>query len=133
MVVKTAGTSQGGELFILKMRSFRLGDLGNVMAHSIAPKLGKEQIDIRMTNLVQGEKLHEDLLNDIDGNNLYENNEMFLVPPKTSEENLKDKYPGFVKSEARDYRSNMVQILNEDELSNIITEYVKKIYNINIE
>ncbi|MCK9356706.1 MAG: polysaccharide biosynthesis protein [Dehalococcoidia bacterium] len=64
LVVRAGCEAQGGELFVLKMKAFELGELAAVMKNRIAPSLGRQPEDVKVvvTGLVPGEKLHEELL-----------------------------------------------------------------------
>ena len=61
LVMEATKYAQGGDLFILKMKAFKLGDLLDVILHKIAPRLNipEEDIKVNMIGLVNGEKLHE--------------------------------------------------------------------------
>ncbi len=122
LVLKAAEITQGGEIFVLKMKSFRLGDLANVMKDRISPLLEKK-IDINYTKLVTGEKLHEDLLNKIEYKNLVENEGMYIV---LSNIIRYKKYPDFKKSKITEYDSSSVQQISLDELEEIVLEYLKE-------
>jgi len=67
LVIKATRCAKGGDIFILKMKAFKLGDLLDVILDRIAPRLdiSKEDIKVNVTGLVLGEKLHEDLINKI--------------------------------------------------------------------
>lgn len=122
LVLKAAEITRGGEIFVLKMKAFKLGDLAKVMKNRIAPILGKK-IDIEYRELVTGEKLHEDLLNEVECRNLLENDKMFII---LNDEIAHRKYAGFKKSNITKYTSSMVQQLTLDELEEIVIEYLKE-------
>ena len=123
LVLKAVDITQGGEIFVLKMKSFKLGDLAKVMKERIAPRLGNK-IKIKQGNLVLGEKLHEDLLNKIEYKNLVENGKMYIVLSNIN--NFTKKYPDFKKSKITKYDSSAVQQLSLDELEEIVLEYLKE-------
>ena len=74
LVIKATRYAKGGDIFILKMKAFKLGDLLDVILDRIAPRLdiSKEDIKVNVTGLVLGEKLHEDLINKTEFNRIYE-------------------------------------------------------------
>lgn len=126
LVIQAAETTQGGEIFVLKMKSFKLDNLAKIMEKNIAPKLNKK-INIIYKKIYYGEKLHEDLLNKVEFRNLLENNEMYIV--------LKDDmtnriYNGFKKSSIETYDSESVEHISLKKLEEIIWEYIldKKYY-----
>ena len=116
LVLNTAEMMEGGEIFILKMKSFRLGDLAEIMEKKVAFLFNK-QIKVECKGLLDGEKLHEDLINDIEVNHLFENENLYLVSKKIN-------YPGFVKSNAKSYISSDAEIIGPEELEKIVLEYV---------
>ena len=131
LVMSTLDHAHGGELFILKMKAFRLGDLSRVMETDILPILTKKKLKIRRTKLVQGEKLHEDLLNEEDCKNLYENESMYLIPPSCMDTvNIKKKYPNFKKASTVQYSSNTVELMTWKEMQTIIQQHLADEYGI---
>lgn len=121
LVLKSADITQGGEIFVLKMKSFKLENLARVMKERIAPRLGKK-IKIKYEKLVPGEKLHEDLLNKIEYKNLLANEEIYIVLSDTVPYK---KYPDFKKSKIAKYESSLVQQISLDELEKIVLEYLE--------
>jgi FlaA1/EpsC-like NDP-sugar epimerase len=65
----------GGEIFVPKIPSYRITDL----ADAIAPGCRREIIGIR-----PGEKLHEEMITEIDGLNTIEFEKYFVILPSTS-------------------------------------------------
>ncbi|MFZ5955061.1 MAG: SDR family NAD(P)-dependent oxidoreductase [Nanoarchaeota archaeon] len=117
LVLKAADIMQGGEIFILKMNSFKLGDLAQLMENKIAPMFNKK-IKIETKGLLVGEKLHEDLLNELELSHLIENEELFIVVKNP------ENYPGFKKSNIKFYNSFVADRISLKYLEEIILEYV---------
>lgn len=124
LVMRATEYAWGGEIFILKMKAFRLADMLEVMMNRIAPRFNIRPSDIRIeaTGLVEGEKLHEDLVNSIEAAHLYELNDMFVI--------LKDgvdlaKYPGIKKAGLKSYTSDAAPLISKDELEQIIRDYIR--------
>ena len=67
----------------MRMKAFKLGDLLDVVLNGVTPKLSivKENIEVNVTGLVLGEKLHEDLINDAESTRLYKLDDMYVVQP----------------------------------------------------
>ena len=79
MTLKSAKLCQGGEIFILKMPSARLGDLADLFVK----KYCKDKIKIKDIGSRAGDKLHEDLLGLNDKNkDVWANDEMFILVPR---------------------------------------------------
>ena len=79
LTLKSAKLCQGGEIFILKMPSARLGDLADLFVK----KYCKDKIKIKDIGSRAGDKLHEDLLGLNDKNkDVWANDEMFILVPR---------------------------------------------------
>jgi len=125
LIIKATEYAKGGDIFILKMKAFRLGDLLDVILDRIAPKLDipKEDIKVNVTGLVSGEKLHEDLINYTEFDRIYELDDMYVIL-----RNNKDipEYKNIRKINLRQCSSNSVEIISREELEEIVMEYLKK-------
>lgn len=129
LVLKATKYAKGGDIFILKMNAFKLGDLLDVVTERIAPMLGvKENVNINKLGLVHGEKLHEDLINSTEINRLYELDDMYVV--LKDNENI-SKYENLKKSNLQYYASNNVNLLSKDEIEDLACEYIEVAYKIN--
>ncbi|MEN9626403.1 MAG: hypothetical protein RL557_731 [archaeon] len=117
LVLKAVEITQGGEIFILKMKAFRLGDLADIMRNRIAGVLGKV-IDVQTIGLVHGEKMHEELLNVLEYGRVLENEELYIVVDHAQKE-----YEGFKKSDIKNYTSQYSEKLSSQEIEEIIMEY----------
>jgi UDP-N-acetylglucosamine 4,6-dehydratase len=122
LVIKATEYAKGGDIFILKMRAFRLGDLLDVILDRIAPMLDifKEDVEVNVTGLVAWEKLHEDLINNMESNQIYELDDMYVIL-----KNNKDvsKYQNIKKADLHKYTSNDVELISKREIEKIIMEY----------
>ncbi|WP_048048656.1 SDR family NAD(P)-dependent oxidoreductase [Methanosarcina mazei] len=123
LVIKATNNTKGGDLFILKMKAFRLGDLLDVMLDRIAPRLGmsKEEIMVDEIGLVPGEKLHEELVNESEINRIYELDDMYII---LKDNQLSSIYGDLSKAELKSYGSNDVELITKDELEKIVTDYL---------
>jgi len=124
LIIKATEFVQGGEIFILKMRAFKLGDLHDVMLNRIVPMLGmkKEDIEVNISGLVTGEKLHESLISDSEYSRLYKIDDMFVILPDHSST---DKYSEIGKVELHSYKSVDVKLISALELEKIVLKYLK--------
>ncbi|MCK4718011.1 MAG: SDR family NAD(P)-dependent oxidoreductase [Thermoplasmata archaeon] len=129
LVFSTMGTAHGGELFILKMDAFKLGDLGDVMTKRIAPRLIDATVSMDPVGLSKGEKLHEELLNEVDSSTLLEDDRMYMVlDHEMSDEETARRYPGFHRADVGTYSSNAVKMISNDQLEAIVLDYLKTEY-----
>jgi UDP-N-acetylglucosamine 4,6-dehydratase len=112
--------AKGGEVFILKMKAFKLGDLVDVITQEVGPELGipSSDIDVRLIGLVPGEKLHETLIDESELDRIYEVDNMYVVLPRNREdEHMK-------KVELCQYTSNDVDMISKSEIKAIVREYL---------
>ncbi|MDD5503057.1 MAG: SDR family NAD(P)-dependent oxidoreductase [Candidatus Thermoplasmatota archaeon] len=125
LVIKATENAHGGDLFILKMRAFRLGDLLEVMLERIAPKLGiaPHSIKVEQVGLVPGEKMHEDLINATEAKRTYELDGMYAVLGKDASASSYGKIKA-VKIEA--YTSKDARLLSKDEIERMVLQYCEK-------
>jgi UDP-N-acetylglucosamine 4,6-dehydratase len=121
LVLRAGSVERGGEIFVLKMRSFRLGDLAEVMKERIAPSMGLD-INVHVKGLTQGEKSHEDLLNKEEVKNLLESDDLYLI---RSGAISKRKYDEFRESSVVGYDSSLVEKMSKDELEMIVRDYLE--------
>ena len=124
LIMKATEYAKGGEIFILKMKAFKLGDLADVILNGIAPRLSiaKENITVNVTGLVAGEKLHEDLINDTESSQIYELDDMYAVLPDSE---AYAQYPAMNKVGLPRYRSCDVELISSEEMEEIVMKYLK--------
>jgi UDP-N-acetylglucosamine 4,6-dehydratase len=83
LVLKAAEIARGGEIFIFKMRTLRIGDLAEAMIEELAPHYGYDPKSIRreVSGKRAGEKMYEELLTEDESINVSETEDMFIVTP----------------------------------------------------
>jgi FlaA1/EpsC-like NDP-sugar epimerase len=81
LVLKAGLMSKGGEIFIFKMPTVRIGDIARAVIDKYASEYGFKPNDIKIKIIGKrsGEKMHEELMNEIDAENTYENDEIFIT------------------------------------------------------
>ena len=125
LVIKATEYAKGRDIFILKMKAFRLGDLLDVILDRIAPRLGtsKEDIEVNVVGLISGEKLHEDLINNTESNRVYELDDMYVILRNNEDVS---KYQNLKKTDLHEYTSKDVELISKDDLEGIVMKYFKK-------
>jgi len=115
LVLKATEMAQGSEIFILKMRALRIGDLAEVMIADLAPRYGHDPkaIEVRTTGKREGEKNHEELLTEDEAASAYEEEDMFTIVP--ADRNLRGK-----KAVARRYTSRDGHLLTRSEIREML-------------
>ena len=83
LVLAAAHRSRGGELFILKMPSLRVIDLVEVFVEEYSSFRGwdPDDINVRITGVRPGEKMHEELVTEAERVRVEEFSDMFVVHP----------------------------------------------------
>lgn len=125
LVLKAGEETQGGDLFILKMPTFKLKDLIDVIVKEESKKNGFSQKDIKIKNigLRAGEKMHEDLMTEEETETTLETNKYFIVLSRITIPHftkLKRTYSGSKKTTKKRYNSNDSQPLTKEELKRVL-------------
>ena len=117
-ILVAANEMQGGDIFLLKMKAFRLGDLVDALVE-VFSEMGKTMPPIIDTGLTPGEKIHEGLANEIELNSIYEKDEFYVIlqPGMKPRANLH-------KIKLNTYNSNDVEMLTIKELKELIYEHL---------
>lgn len=124
LVLKAAATAVGGETFILKMPSLRIGDLAETLIDRLAD--GKRP-PIKIIGMRRGEKYHEELMNATEARNAYEAAEMFvLVPPELDGryhylDQAVTRYNKLRRAKAEAYSSGDQQPLTKKGIREVLT------------
>jgi UDP-N-acetylglucosamine 4,6-dehydratase/5-epimerase len=123
LIIKATEITRGGEIFIFKMKAFRLGDLVDVITKRIAPRLNIDPKTVRIekSNLFLGEKLHEDLINNTELSRLTELDDMLIISNREKASNVREGIP--LKDIGR-YCSSGAPSISNDELERIILNYL---------
>jgi UDP-N-acetylglucosamine 4,6-dehydratase len=111
----------GGEIFILKMPSLRIGDLVEVMVAELAPKYGYQprQIEVKTIGARPGEKIYEELMTEEEAKHARETEEMFIVLPhiELSTCRIEDyAYPESKPAQVTEYTSKEGRLLTKEEI-----------------
>jgi UDP-N-acetylglucosamine 4,6-dehydratase/5-epimerase len=87
LITSVGEHARGGEIFILKMRLFRIAEVAKVMIEELGPKYGHKYgaVKTEMIGIKAGEKLAEQLMTESEQQRTYETNEMFVITPDFKE------------------------------------------------
>lgn len=95
LLLKANELSLGGEVFVLKMPVVRLSDLVSVMIEEVTKKYRiVEDIAVKEIGLRPGEKMFEELMTADEMQQVWEERDMFIIPPAFGER--KTAYPNAV-------------------------------------
>jgi len=113
LLLKSAGTSLGGEIFVLKMNALRILDLAEVMIEEFAPKGGykPESIRIEKVGIRPGEKLFEELMTQDEVSRCFESEDLYVILPFHE---AWRGYLGFKPGRLSRYTSNDVNLLTRE-------------------
>lgn len=125
LIMKATEFAKGGEIFIFKMKAFRLGDLVDVMVNRIAPRLGIDPANVKLerSTLFLGEKLHEDLISSTELSRVKNLEDMFIITDCARATSLAKEGNQDVFDT---YSSKDVPLISPEELDRIINEYLKE-------
>lgn len=132
LVLKAASVAVGGEIFILKMPTVRIGDLAAVMIETLAPRFGLDpkKVRVKTIGVRNGEKFHEELLTETESRTCLETEDMFiLLTPEidarfVKDERLKRGYGKFWKTKATSYSSDQAAVMTRSQIRKTLTEDV---------
>lgn len=110
-----------GEVFVLKMPAFRVGDLADSLREEFAPDFGfdPEDIDIEVVGKRPGERMHEKLLSRDELDHAHELEDMFVLLPQIQAEYDDFGYSGEVSLDD-EYTSKDTRILDRQELIEMV-------------
>jgi FlaA1/EpsC-like NDP-sugar epimerase len=115
LVLKATRDAEGGEIFILKMKAFKLSDLIDILLNYVAPKLGiGGNVRLNIIGLIHGEKLHEDLINGSEVPYLYEFDDFYIIKPRTP--------ANIAQAKRLILSSDSAELISKDELIKIVDE-----------
>ena len=86
LVLRSSEIARPGEIFVLKMRTVRIGDLAEASRLFFSRMLGKEpaSIKVKVVGTRPGEKMHEELLNSSEAPGALDLGDFYVVNPHPS-------------------------------------------------
>ena len=133
LVIKASILMNGGEIFILKMKSVRIIDLAEVLIEELAPKYGflPKDIKIDIIGVRPGEKLHEGLISEEEALNCNDRGDLLVIENKREKTQLQRIIPDNYLSSNNEqkvkinYNSNDPDSLTKEQIKAML--YDKKI------
>ena len=121
MVLKVLKTSVGGEIFVPKLKSYKVIDLARAM---------NQKNKLKIIGVRPGEKIHEQMISSSDSYNTVEFGKFYVILPQGNEKLVKkflSKNKGEKVKENFEYTSGKNgKFLNLNELKKLIKNYKKK-------
>lgn len=126
LVMETTEVARGGDLFILKMGAFRLGDLLNVILNCASQEMGipEDSIEVKEIGLIRGEKLHEDLISPTEAGLLHDLGDKYVLLKSLDRSEL---YRGIKKADLTSYTSADVNLISESDLREMVMRHISNI------
>ncbi len=122
LVIDATKYSEGGEIFVLKMKAFKLSDIVEVIGKISTEifEINEKDVKINYVGLITGEKIHEDLINSIEEKNVYDLGNMYAIFPL----GVSPSNKAYKKIELNNYNSSHAELILKIELEDIVKEYV---------
>lgn len=117
LLLKASVDSQGGEIFVMKMKTCNISDLAEVLIEKLASSsLQTYDIGIRL-----GEKLHEVLVSEYEASRTYPfGAQYYVILPEECSTELTVKYAGLPKASFTNYHSNQ-SLMNKKEIEELLS------------
>jgi FlaA1/EpsC-like NDP-sugar epimerase len=120
LVLKAASMAAGGEVFVTKMLTVRVGDLARAVIEELAPSIGKNppDIEIKIIGPKAGEKFHEELMSGEEVRRAFDIDDYFVILPAFTDlyaggGAYADKYaPDSMRKVVRPYVSNTAGVMD---------------------
>ena len=124
LVTKSIELAHGGEIFILKMPSMKVGTLAEVMINELTAEYGHKprDIEVRGIGIKAGEKFHEDLMTEEELMRSLETDDFFIILPQLREvlEIDRPNYYSARRAKATSYSSKDAKLLSKKELRGLL-------------
>ena len=118
LIFKSIKNGYGGEVFVPKLKAYRLDILKDVILDLLNSNTSIEKIPVR-----PGEKFHESLISFDELRNTFENDENYIIVDEKSQDKILKKWKNLKPTSLNDqYSSNKVEILTKDQLKQILLE-----------
>ncbi len=116
LVLRAIKNGSGGEIFVPKLKAYKLEDIKNALLELLNASNKTETISVR-----PGEKYHESLINKHEIRNTFDNKEDYVIIDKDNPLLYYEDSPKLVKSNFEDeYSSDKVPLLTKEEIKKIL-------------
>jgi len=124
LILKATQLARGGEIFVPKMKAFKLSDLIEVLLNYVAPQFGirSEEVKVNVVGLIRGEKLHESIIDELEVPYLHDLGDLYIIDFRNPAINA--------YRETLVLSSNVAELISKDELKEIVDEYVSSLLSL---
>jgi len=117
LIIRTLENGSGGEIFVPKLKAYKVGDMKNAILELMNSSAETEEISIR-----PGEKLHESLINSDEIRKTFETNDDYIILEKQDKIFQSSKQNSYEKTKLQEqYSSDKVSLLTVKEIKEILT------------
>ena len=114
-IIRTYQKGKGGEVFVPKLKAYRLGDLKDAIINLAKKNVQSEIIPVR-----PGEKYHESLINSDEIRNTFEDDDDYIILQDHLQKRI-EKMENLQKTELKEqYSSDKVKLLTLEEIKQIL-------------
>jgi len=125
LVLRALNNGVGGEVFIPKLKAYKVGDIKDAII-----ELANSNVEVEKISVRPGEKFHESLISIDEIRNTFETKEDYLIFDQQTQNINNVEIKNLKKSELKDrYSSDKVELLTKDELKEILIN--EKLISIN--
>ena len=115
-ILRSLKKGKGGEVFVPKLKAYKLGDLKDVLVDLLKKNTQTEIISVR-----PGEKYHESLISNDEIRNTFEDKEDYVILEERLQEESLGKTPNLKRTALKEqYSSDRVELLTKDEIKQIL-------------
>ena len=116
LILRVITNGTGGEVFVPKLKAYKVGDMKEAIADLLQGKNETEFISVR-----PGEKYHESLISRDEVRNTYESEEDYIIFEQQIQNQEFGKILGLPKTSLKDqYSSDKVELVTKEELKKIL-------------
>jgi len=118
LVLHAAELAKPGEIFVLKMKAVKIGDLAEACREFFAKLYHKDPESIKIIKIGQnpGEKIHEELMTFFEASNAIETDQFYIVNPHPERMQYSVKLPLH-----KEYASNTTSLLSKKEIVSLLS------------
>jgi FlaA1/EpsC-like NDP-sugar epimerase len=119
LVLRATELAKPGEIFVLKMKAVKIGDLAEACRDFFAKLYGKDPENIKIVKIGSnpGEKIHEELMSSFEALNAIETDYFYILNPHPERKQHSVK-PLLHKG----YTSNTAPLLSKNEIISLLSQ-----------
>jgi FlaA1/EpsC-like NDP-sugar epimerase len=119
LVLYATELAESGEIFVLKMKAVKIGDLAEASREFFAKLYRKNPENIKIVKIGSnpGEKIHEELMTSFEASNVVETDQFYIVNPHPKR--MRHSVKSFLH---KGYASNTAPLLSKEEIVSLLSQ-----------